>query len=76
MQILHGLSSSQEISVSERLEQEEKLLRAAFAAAKSRVVVKRPRNAPLLGERVPGDSPIPSSSICGSVNRWDVYAKL
>ena len=75
MQILHGLSPSREISVNERLEQEERLLKAAYGAAKSRVVVKRPRNAPVLGERLPGDSPIPTSSICGPVSRWDVYAK-
>ena len=67
MQILHGLLGSQEMTSSDDTETE--LLNTALSAATSRVVVKRPSNAPPLGNvqrKV-------SYAIRGSVNRWDIY---
>ena len=73
MQILHTLLASQNLSFEdERLSEEEALLSAAHAAAKVRVVVKRPINAPLLG--IPERSELrPAYAVRGKINRWDVY---
>lgn len=73
MQLLHGLLDSQNISTDPLLleQTEAELLMAAYAAAVHRVVVKRPKNAPLFG----GTTLVPSHQISGSVNRWDVYMK-
>ena len=93
MQILHSLLGSnpaEEMDVGNdgdemmngtliRASDERELLRSALDVAGSRVVVKRPIKAPLLGEGSVGsdlDTVKPSHSIRGSVNRWDVYVKV
>lgn len=74
MQILHSLLHSQATDMETRERQEESLLRAAFAAAKNRVVVKRPIDAPFMG--FDNDTPLrPAYQVSGPVNRWDVYIK-
>lgn len=81
MQILHGLFHTNEEldNDNERWQQEQELLNAALALAKSRVVVKRPVNAPPLGTStdVPYDMsvPLPSFELKGSINRFDIYMK-
>lgn len=77
MQILHGLLGSQDANLHERLKQEQELLLSSFEAARQRVVVKRPKNAPELG-RDPAYSfigPTLAYTLDGPVNRWDVYVK-
>lgn len=72
MNILHGLLETQsEEDADERRRQEAELLKAALGAARQKVVVKRPVQAPPLG----GDfvDKKPSNVINGSVNRWDIY---
>jgi len=73
MNVLHGLleTQSQYDTCEIRERNEADLLLAALAAARRKVVVKRPIQAPPLG----GDmvKKKPSSIIRGSVNRWDVY---
>ena len=72
MNILHGLLETQsEEDKDRRLNQEAELLQAALGAARQKVVVKRPSQAPPLG----GDlvEKRPSNVISGSINRWDVY---
>ena len=72
MNILHGLLETQsEEDADQRLRQEAELLKAALGAARQKVVVKRPVQAPPLG----GDfvDKKPSNVINGSVNRWDIY---
>lgn len=66
MAVLHSLLGSQEAE-DEVAQQETDLLEAALSIAQRRVVVKRPVNAPTLGDRKP------SYDLRGSVNRWDVY---
>ena len=59
-----------------RLEEEQKLLGAAYNAASRRVVVKRPLNALPLAVFEEGDDddvPLPSYDIRGNINRWDIY---
>ena len=77
MQILHGLLQTQQTDASgstPSLEEECALLEAAISAAKSRVIVKRPIKAALLGEDAASKTLLrPSHCVCGSVNRWDVY---
>ena len=46
------------------------LLRAALAVARDRVVVKRPKTAPVLGERGERE---PSTAIVGKTTRYDLY---
>ena len=88
MQILHGLLQTQQQQkqttdesssvTSSILEEEYELLEASICAAKSRVVVKRPIGALPLGEGFVNDASSfrqPSYSVCGSVNRWDIYLK-
>jgi 16S rRNA (guanine1516-N2)-methyltransferase len=67
MAVLHSLLGSQEAEDEASIQQETELLEAALAIAQTRVVVKRPVNAPTLGDRNP------SYDLRGSVNRWDVY---
>jgi 16S rRNA (guanine1516-N2)-methyltransferase len=67
MAVLHSLLGSQEADDAATTQQETELLEAALLIAKTRVVVKRPINAPTLGDRKP------SYDLRGSVNRWDVY---
>ena len=72
MNILHGLLETQsEEDADQRRRQEAELLKAALGAARQKVVVKRPVQAPPLG----GDfvDKKPSNVINGSVNRWDIY---
>jgi 16S rRNA G966 N2-methylase RsmD len=73
MQLLHGLLESQKITTDSLLQEqcEAEFLLAAYDAALHRVVVKRPKNAPVFG----GSVLVPSHQISGSVNRWDVYMK-
>ena len=78
MQVLHGLLSSQDVELAVRLSQEKDLLAKSLEATKGKVVVKRPSNAPLLGE----DPSLSEETfqrhsyrIEGPVNRWDVYTK-
>jgi len=70
MQILHGLLETQSNnSIPEEKEKEERdLISSALEAAKLRVVVKRPVNAPPIMSTAK-----PSYAITGSINRWDVY---
>ena len=82
MQILHGLLQTQQqqkqTDDQSLLKEEYELLEASICAAKSRVIVKRPIGASPLGEGVVNDASSlrqPSYSVCGSVNRWDVYLK-
>jgi 16S rRNA (guanine1516-N2)-methyltransferase len=83
MAVLHDLLESQHGDFVEGGNQQEELelLQLALNASDTRVVVKRPIRAPLLGVGVndtPKDlapPPKPSYSIDGSVNRWDVYVK-
>jgi hypothetical protein len=77
MQILHSLLSSQYGGVVDetRLHQEEVLLRTAYAAAKSRLVVKRPTSSPWLGNALEPTNPKPVYVVSGPVNRWDIYVK-
>jgi 16S rRNA (guanine1516-N2)-methyltransferase len=70
MQILHSLLGSEEIDVASRQNEEELLLQEAYKAAKVRVVVKRPINAPPIGNGIR-----PSYELLGSINRWDIYLK-
>ena len=76
MQILHGLLQTQQTDAAgstPSMEEECDLLEAAIGAAKSRVIVKRPIKAALLGDSATSEAPIrPSHSVCGSVKRWDV----
>jgi len=89
MQILHGLLRSNDrpdrgggeacddaesSSDPLRLEAERSLLDGALRAARVRVVVKRPAQAPPLGGDE-GRAQKPSYSVRGSVNRWDIYVK-
>ena len=72
MVLLHGLLETQsDEDTEQRLNKEAELLNAALGAARTKVVVKRPIQAPPLG----GDlvERKPSNVIKGSVNRWDVY---
>jgi len=72
MNILHGLLETQSQEDTEwRLNQEAELLKAALAAARQKVVVKRPVQAPPLGGKLVEKKP--SNVIKGSVNRWDIY---
>lgn len=48
------------------------VLEAALASARRRVVVKRPRRAPALGE--PDGAPAASGSVMGTTTRFDLYA--
>ncbi len=77
MQILHGLFQTNEKSDSdkERKQEERNLLNEALSLATSRVVVKRPINAPPLGcpDGANGDVRTPSFELKGSMNRFDVY---
>ena len=59
----------------ERQQEERDLLNEALSLAKSRVVVKRPINAPPLGspDDTKEDVCIPSFELKGSMNRFDVY---
>jgi 16S rRNA (guanine1516-N2)-methyltransferase len=75
MQILHGLLDSQDVDKVIMNEQEIELLEAALEAATSRVVVKRPIQAPPLGGLAYVSSRKASTEIKGSVNRWDIYVK-
>ncbi|KAL3908314.1 MAG: hypothetical protein SGILL_008528, partial [Bacillariaceae sp.] len=86
MAILHdvletqtSLNASKAIDLDESKQQEElELLLSALDAADTRVVVKRPVKAPLLGTSQRNETvvpPQPSHSIHGSVSRWDVYVK-
>ena len=74
MQILHGLLQSQVAIADQGKDDDEAalLFDAAYRYALSRVVVKRPVNAPPL---CPVEVKKPSFDIRGSVNRWDVYSK-
>jgi 16S rRNA (guanine1516-N2)-methyltransferase len=76
MQILHGLLQSNNVEDdSFRLKEEVDLLDTALALTKSRVVVKRPINAPPLGilAGVKSDVRLPSYDLKGTINRFDVY---
>jgi 16S rRNA (guanine1516-N2)-methyltransferase len=70
MQVLHSLLHSQIEICGERESEESALLKAALSVARSRVVCKRPLNAPPIGLE---DDRQPSFSVRGSTNRWDVY---
>jgi 16S rRNA (guanine1516-N2)-methyltransferase len=76
MQILHGLLHSSTSKDEEeeheyiRIQEEQALLQAALSLAKSRVVVKRPIAAEPLGGK---HGTIPSYTLQGSINRWDIY---
>ena len=78
MQLLHGLLSTQDPSSGDESSQREVdikqaiLLQHSLAAAKVKVVVKRPIKATALGY-IDKSIPKPSYSVDGSVNRWDVY---
>lgn len=74
MQILHGLLQSQVAIADQGKDDDEAalLFDAAYRYALSRVVVKRPVNAPPL---CPVEVKKPSFDIRGSVNRWDVYSQ-
>jgi len=72
MQILHGLLQSQVATADQDDDEAALLFDAAYRHALSRVVVKRPVNAPPL---CPTEVKKPSFDIRGSVNRWDVYSK-
>ena len=74
MQILHGLFKHDEMK-GDRIEEEKKLLKEALMLANKRVVVKRPAAALPLGfeKDVDTDIKLPSYSLKGSVNRFDVY---
>ncbi len=86
MQVLHGLFQTNEAaSDDERREKEERnLLQNALSLSKSRVVVKRPVNAPPLGYRRDENGDFscseetrrPSFELKGSINRFDVYMLL
>ncbi len=86
MQVLHGLFQTNEVaSDDEKREKEERdLLQNALSLSKSRVVVKRPVNAPPLGYRRNENGDFTSSEeICrpsfelkGSINRFDIYMLL
>lgn len=72
MNILHGLLETQsEEDADQRLKQEAELLKAALCAARQKVVVKRPAQAPPLGGDLVNKKP--SNVINGSINRWDIY---
>ena len=72
MNILHGLLETQsEEDADQRLSQEAELLKAALGAARQKVVVKRPSQAPPLGGDLVDKKP--SNVINGSINRWDIY---
>ena len=72
MNILHGLLETQsEEDADQRLRQEAELLKAALGAARQKVVVKRPSQAPPLGGDLVDKKP--SNIINGSINRWDIY---
>lgn len=77
MQILHGLfQTNEKMDFDDERQQEERdLLNEALSLAKSRVVVKRPINAPPLGspDDTKEDVCIPSFELKGSMNRFDVY---
>jgi len=87
MQILHGLfaaanesafddadtATQQHIADEAREAEEAELLDLAFRAAKMKVVVKRPINAPTLGNDAFETKP--SNVVKGSINRWDIYVK-
>lgn len=85
MQILHGLFQTNRTMSEDRKRsiEERELLRVALSLAKSRVVVKRPANAPALGDdkKIIDPSeidssdtiPLPSFHLKGSVNRFDIY---
>ena len=79
MQILHGLFHTNEKTLGddERWAEEQDLLNEALTLAKSRVVVKRPVNAPPLGtssvEAGRSTIRLPSFDLRGSGNRFDVY---
>ena len=76
MQILHGLLQSNNVEDDNfRLAEEVDLLDTALALTKSRVVVKRPINAPPLGTLagVKSDVRLPSYDLKGTINRFDVY---
>ena len=75
MQILHGLLESQHIDEAAMNLQEIELLEAAMESSASRVVVKRPIQAPPLGGFAYTSSRKVSNEMKGSVNRWDVYVK-
>ena len=75
MGLLHGLLETQDDDterVALKDNSERVLLQESYDVAQSRVVVKRPAKAPQLGVE---DALLPSYSIDGSVNRWDVYVK-
>mmetsp|Transcript_24839 Transcript_24839/g.36729 ORF Transcript_24839/g.36729 Transcript_24839/m.36729 type:complete len:417 (+) Transcript_24839:179-1429(+) len=88
MQILHGLFQTNGTMSEDRKRsiEERELLQVALSLAKSRVVVKRPVNAPALGyqsEDKMMNNPsgidssdtiqLPSFHLKGSVNRFDIY---
>lgn len=77
MQVLHGLLKTNEKSCDDqqRLQEERDLLNEALKLSKSRVVVKRPINAPPLGssDDEGEDVRLPSFNLKGSMNRFDVY---
>jgi 16S rRNA (guanine1516-N2)-methyltransferase len=75
MQILHGLLDSQDVDEVVMNDQEIELLEAALEAATSRVVVKRPIQAPPLGGLAYVSSRKASTEMKGSINRWDIYVK-
>lgn len=75
MQILHGLLDSQHKDEAAMNLQEIELLEAAMESSASRVVVKRPIQAPPLGGIAYTSSRKVSNELKGSVNRWDVYVK-
>ena len=65
-----------------RREMEEwELLQLAYETARYKVVVKRPIHATTLGggggvrDNHTGKLLLPSHSVCGSINRWDIYVK-
>lgn len=73
MQILHGLFQDDEMK-GDRIEEEKNLLNEALMLANKRVVVKRPASALPLGSEkdVDADVKLPSYSLKGSINRFDV----
>lgn len=80
MQILHGLlqpsttipiEDSTNIHHHHRLLEEQSLLENALSITKSHVVVKRPIHAEPLGGK--SYSTLPSYSLDGSINRFDIY---